>query len=56
MKQTLIVDLLNKANLVHNLFLAYLFFIYKYTKNKLCTKLALFRRLYRGGWSTKDKN
>ena len=34
MTRTLIVDLVNKANLVHNLFLAYLFLVYKYTKNK----------------------
>jgi len=29
--------------------------IYKYTKNKLCTKLALFARLYRDAQSTKHK-
>jgi hypothetical protein len=27
----------------------------KYTKNKLCTKLVLFTRLYRDAWSTKLK-
>jgi hypothetical protein len=27
----------------------------KYTKNKLCTKLALFTRLYRDAWPTKHK-
>jgi len=60
MKQTLIVDLVNKANLVHNLFSAYLFLVYKYTnnkhtKNKLCTKLALFKRLYRDARQQKIK-
>jgi hypothetical protein len=28
----------------------------KYTKKKLCTKLALFTRLYRDAWSTKHKS
>ena len=28
---------------------------YIYTKNKLCTKLVLFTRLYRDAWSTKRK-
>jgi hypothetical protein len=27
----------------------------KYIKNKLCTKLVLFTRLYRDAWSTKLK-
>ena len=50
------VNIVNKANLMHNLFLLYLSIsicfrrhveIDKYTKSKLCIKLALFTRLYR---------
>jgi len=86
---TILVNLVNKANLVHNLLLALLFLEYlsistcfwrlcthhqekqlcfcpkhveineytknKYTKHKLCTKLALFIRLYRDAGSTKQK-
>ena len=68
-----IYNLVNKANLVHNLFLVYLSIctcfgrlwahhsspkyveIDKYTRNKLCTKLALFTRLYRDARSTKHR-
>jgi len=46
--------LANKANLVHSLFLVYSS-IDKYTKNKLCSKLALFTRLYRDVRSTKHE-
>ena len=46
--------LANKANLVHSLFLVYSS-VDKYTKNKLCSKLALFTRLYRDARSTKHE-
>jgi len=46
--------LANKTNLVHNLFLVYSS-TDKYTKNKLCTNLALFTRLYREVRSTKHE-
>jgi hypothetical protein len=46
--------LANKTNLVHNLFLVYSS-TDKYTKNKLCTNLVLFTRLYREVRSTKHE-